>query len=102
MQVTLQFLSERLRMLPLQMLQQLVPSLQLQQCEQHSLIFNRDDDATTFYVVLSGVVPLVHLHTSKPKARQNPAKREGVAAFLLGSVLGLVTHKGPGGKTGTT
>ena len=41
-------------MMPLSMLQKLVPSLQLQQCEQHSLIFSRDDDATTFYVVLSG------------------------------------------------
>ena len=54
MQVTLQFLSDRLRMMPLSMLQQLVPYLQLQLCEQHTLIFNRDDDATTFYVVLSG------------------------------------------------
>lgn len=52
-------------MLPLPLLMQLVPTLTLQQCEQHSLIYNRDEEATTLYVVLSGVpIVLSLLHAS--------------------------------------
>jgi hypothetical protein len=61
MQVTLQYLSERLRMLPLPMLQLLVPYLGLQQHEQHTVVFNRGDEAGTFYIVLSGAPPPANL-----------------------------------------
>lgn len=54
LQVVLQFLSERLRMLPIAMLKLLCPALQLQQREQHSVVYNCGEDSTHLYLVLSG------------------------------------------------
>jgi hypothetical protein len=54
-QVTLQFLSEHLRLLPLSMVQLLSRYIELEQYEQHAVVYSRDEEALYYYVVLSGL-----------------------------------------------
>ena len=77
----LQFISERLRMLPLSMLKLLCPAVQLQQREQHGVVYNNGEDSTHLYLVLSGILSsLIKSHTmSAPSTNRH---YPGVQAHL--------------------
>lgn len=91
MQVVLQFLSERLRMLPISMLKLLCPAVQLQQREQHSVVYNCGEDSTHLYLVLSGksgcLLACVVIHSMPTHAMDVPDS--GISAAMWKGYAGV-------------